>query len=272
MATTTVEEQIQDKDTKGEEKQPKTKITRSKSSSRSKKSPKADQAKRRMLINYVPGDECRVSLVQDGQLEEIHTEFANSESIVGNIYVGKVTNVEASIQAAFVDFGFHTNGFLHISDLHPQYFPGEDDDTTEKIGKKTPRRERPAIQQALKKGQRVLVQVIKEGINTKGPTLTSYLSIPGRYMVMLPQMDKVGVSRKVEDEDERREMRKILDALDLPEGFGFILRTAGMNRTKTELKRDLAYLQRLWKDIDRRLKGGDKPRLLYAESDLMMRT
>jgi ribonuclease E len=225
----------------------------------------------RMLINYIPGDECRVALTVDGKLEEFHSERAGNLNIVGNIYVGKVMNVERSIQAAFIDFGYGVNGFLHISDLHPQYFPGEDENTTEKIGKKTPRRERPPIERCLKRGQKIVVQVLKEGISTKGPTLTSYLSIPGRFLVMLPDMDKVGVSRKVEDEDQRRTMRKILDSLDLPSEFGFILRTAGMNQTKAELKRDLAYLQRLWKDIDKRLGQGDKPRLLYAESDLLMR-
>jgi ribonuclease E len=224
-----------------------------------------------MIVNYIPGEECRVAIVEDGRLEELHAERANAVSFVGNIYVGRVTNVEPSIQAAFVDFGLESNGFLHISDVHPRYFPGEDDDATEQIGKKTPRRERPPIQHCFRKGQEVLVQVLKEGINTKGPTLTSYLSIPGRYLVMLPDMDRVGVSRKVEDEDLRREMKKTLDQIELPEGFGFILRTAGEGRGKLELKRDLAYLQRLWKDIERRRKGGSQPRLLYAESDLLMR-
>jgi ribonuclease E len=190
---------------------------------------------------------------------------------VGNIYVGRVVNVEPSIQAAFIDFGLEHNGFLHISDLHPRYFPGEDEETTEKVGKKTPRRERPPIQQALKRGQEITVQVIKEGIGTKGPTLTSYLSIPGRFLVMMPDMDKVGVSRKVESDDQRREARKVLDALELPSGFGFILRTAGIGKTKTDVKRDLAYLQRLWKDMERRRKSGNKPRLLYTESDLVIR-
>lgn len=224
-----------------------------------------------MIINYVPGEECRIAIVEDGRLEELHAERSNAVSFVGNIYVGRVTNVEPSIQAAFVDFGLESNGFLHISDVHPRYFPGEDGEATEQIGKKTPRRERPPIQQCFRKGQEVLVQVLKEGINTKGPTLTSYLSIPGRYLVMLPDMDRVGVSRKVEDEDLRREMKKTLDQIELPEGFGFILRTAGEGRGKMELKRDLAYLQRLWKDIERRRKGGSQPRLLYAESDLLMR-
>ena len=223
-----------------------------------------------MIINYVPGEECRVAIVCDGNLEEFHAERTDAISRVNNVYVGRVTNVEAGIQAAFVDFGIEDNGFLHVSDLHPRYF-GEDD-ATESVGKKTPRRERPPIQHCLKRGQEVIVQVIKEGVGTKGPTLTSYLSIPGRYLVMMPQMDKVGVSRKVEDEEERRKMREILGQLELPDGFGFILRTAGFDRTKTDLKRDLAYLQRLWKDMEaQRKRGGKKPRLLYSESDLLVR-
>ena len=226
---------------------------------------------KQMVINYTPSEECRVAMVENGRLEEFHSERANAVSFVGNIYVGRVVNVESAIQAAFIDFGLGANGFLHVSDLHPQYFPGEDEETREQIGRKTPRRERPPIQQCLRRGQEVIVQVLKEGISTKGPTLTSYLSIPGRYLVMLPQMDRVGVSRKVEDEDQRREMRKILDGLDLPEEFGFILRTAGMGKSKIELKRDLAYLLRLWKDIEKRQATDQGPRLLYAESDLLMR-
>lgn len=230
----------------------------------------SNKVTKQMVINHIPGQESRVAVVSDGRMEELHSERAGATTFVGNIYVGRVTNVEAGIQAAFVDFGHESNGFLHVSDLHPRYFPG--DEKTEKIGQKTPRRERPPIQDCLKRGQEVIVQVLKEGINTKGPTLTSYLSIPGRYLVMLPWMDKVGVSRRVEDDDVRREMRKSLDSLDLPDGFGFILRTAGMGRTKTELKRDLAFLQRLWKDIEKRRSTGNKPRLLYAESDLLMRS
>jgi len=227
-----------------------------------------------MIINYVPGDECRVAIVEDGKLEELNSERFSAASRVGNIYVGRVMNVEPSIQAAFIDFGVEENGFLHYSDLHPRYFPGEDvEETTERVGHKTPRRERPPIQQCLRRGQEITVQVLKEGVGTKGPTLTSYLSIPGRFLVMMPQMDKVGVSRKVEDEEQRAKMREILDQLDLPDGFGFILRTAGLDRTKAELKRDLAYLQRLWKDMERRLEiGSGKPRLLCSESDLLVRS
>lgn len=230
------------------------------------------EAPSEMIINYTPGEECRIAIIEDGKLEEFDSEPTENVSRVGNIYRGKVVNIERNIQAAFVDFGTDNAGFLHLSDLHPRYFPGADADETEKVGRKTPRRQRPPIEQALKKGQEITVQVLKEGVGTKGPTLTSYLSIPGRFLVMMPDMDKVGVSRKVEDEDLRRKMRKILDQLDLPSGFGFILRTAGLERTKEDLKRDLDYLQRLWHDMERRQNKGRGPALLYSESDLLLRT
>lgn len=223
-----------------------------------------------MVVNDSPGEECRIAILENGHLEELYAERTATATNVGNIYKGRVTNVESAIQAAFIDYGQGANGFLHISDLHPRYFPGAE--RTERVGKKIPRRERPPISEALKRGDEVLVQVLKEGIGTKGPTLTSYLSVPGRLLVLMPDMDRVGVSRKVEDEDLRREMRKILDSLTLPGGFGFILRTAGFGRTKTELKRDVAYLMRLWKVMEQRLERVAAPCELYTESDLLLRT
>ncbi|MBM3962394.1 MAG: Rne/Rng family ribonuclease, partial [Planctomycetes bacterium] len=229
-------------------------------------------AKRRqlMVVNDVPGEECRIAILEEGRLEQIFAERESTATNVGNIYKGRVMNVEPAIQAAFVDFGEGQNGFLHISDLHPQYFPGQE--RTERVGKKIARRDRPPIQDALKRGQEIVVQVLKEGIGTKGPTLTSYISIPGRLLVMMPQMDKVGVSRKVDDEDQRREMRRILDSLELPDGFGFILRTAGMDRTKTELQRDAAYLQKIWGFMARRAESTGAPCELYTEGNLLLRT
>jgi len=223
-----------------------------------------------MVVNDSPGEECRIAILEDNHLEELYTERTVSATNVGNIYKGRVINVESAIQAAFIDYGKGVNGFLHISDLHPRYFPGAG--RTERVGKKIPRRERPLIQEALRRGDEVLIQVLKEGIGTKGPTLTSYLSIPGRLLVVMPDMDRVGVSRKVEDEEKRREMRKILDSLDLPDGFGFILRTAGFGQAKTELKRDVAYLMRLWKVMEKRIKKVAAPCELYTESDLLIRT
>jgi len=225
-----------------------------------------------MIINHVPGEECRIAIAEDGKLEEFYQERASTQSHVGNIYKGRVTNVEPAIQAAFVDFGLERNGFLHITDLHPKYFPGEDREAFEKVGKKTARHERPPIQKCLKRGQEVLVQVLKEGLSTKGPTVTSYLSIPGRFLVMMPDMQRLGVSRKVEDDDARKEMRDILKTLDPPKDFGFIVRTAGIGQTKTDLKRDLSYLARLWKDIETKRRARGRVGELYAESDLVIRT
>ena len=225
-----------------------------------------------MLINHVPGEESRIAVVQDGKLEEYYQERASTEWHVSNIYKGRVTNVEPAIQAAFVDFGLERNGFLHVTDVHPKYFPGKDREAFEKVGSRTARHERPPIQKCFKRGQEVLVQVLKEGIGTKGPTITSYLSIPGRFLVMMPDMTRLGVSRKVEDDDARKEMKEILKTLDPPKEFGFIVRTAGIGQTKTDLKRDLSYLLRLWKDIERKRKRTKRVGELYAESDLVIRT
>ena len=230
-----------------------------------KKSPKEI-----MIVNDDPGVETRIAILEEGRLEELYTERTKTATGVGNIYKGCVTNVESAIQAAFIEYGGSQRGFLHVTDLHPKYFPGNE--TSERVGKKIAKHARPPIQKCLKKGDEVLVQVLKEGIGTKGPTLTSYLSIPGRLTVMMPFMDKVGVSRKIEDEDVRKEMRKILDGLNLPKGFGFILRTAGMGKGKLEIKRDIAYLIRLWKMIQKRIDTVGAPCPLYSESDLLVRT
>ena len=223
-----------------------------------------------MLVNEIPGEECRIALLENSRLDEYFVERASSATVVGNIYKARVTNIEPAIQAAFVDFGLGESGFLHVSDLHPKYFPGSD--LVEQVGKKIPRKQRPPIQDALSKGQEILVQVLKQGIGTKGPTVTSYLSIPGRLMVMMPDMDRIGVSRKVADDSQRKKMRTILDSLDLPDNFGFIVRTAGFESSKIELKRDVAYLKRLWDQMDRRIQNTGAPCLLYAESDILIRT
>lgn len=226
---------------------------------------------RAMVINVSAGDECRIAVLVDGRLEELFLERSSAQSHVGNIYKGRVTNVEASIQAVFVDFGLPKNGFLHISDVQPQYFPHHTGET-EEVGRKIPRHSRPPIQKCFRRGQEVIVQVTKEGVGTKGPTLTTYLSIPGRFLVMMPGMGKHGVSRKIEDDAERRAMRDMLNQLKLPTDMGFIMRTAGSGRTKRDLQRDLNYLLRLWKTVVTRIKRLGAPAELYQESDLVTRT
>src|SRR6266571_334296 len=209
-----------------------------------------------MLINVSEGEECRIALVENNRLEELYMERTSSTSHVNNIYKGRVVNVEPSIQAAFIDFGLGRNGFLHISDLMPTYFGRKGEDIQESVGRKMARRHRPPIQRCLRRGDEIIVQIIKEGIGTKGPTLSTYLSIPGRILVMMPGMGKMGVSKKIEDEEERRRLRQILDALKPPKDVGFIIRTAGIGRSKLEIERDLKYLTRLWENIDKKRKSG----------------
>jgi ribonuclease E len=263
--------------------------------------------KQEMLINVSQPEECRIAIVEDGILEELYIERSSQDNYVGNIYKGKVVNIEPSIQAAFVDFGVGRNGFLHISDVEPQYFrqggydpnkpiepngpprgrrdddesgaddSDEPDEQHRPRGRRGPRpgarpRVKPPIQDILRRGDEVLVQVIKEGIGTKGPTLSTYISIPGRYLVLMPALGRVGVSRKIEDDDVRRKLRDVMLELDPPKGLGFIVRTAGIDRTKKELSRDLAYLLRLWKVIVRRIKKSQAPVDIYEESDMIIRT
>ena len=232
----------------------------------------AKDVRKDMLINVTEGEEVRVALLEDGHLEELYIERVGSTTNVGSIYLGKVTNVESSIQAAFVDFGVGRNGFLHVQDLHPWYMGKKGERFVEKVGKKLGRRDRPPIQDCLRRGDEIMVQVIKEGIGTKGPTISSYISIPGRFLVMMPGVTQMGVSKKIEDEAERKRLRKVLDGLSPPEDVGFIIRTAGVGKTKAELERDFKYLVRLWEAIDKKRKSSRRPVALYAEGDLVLRT
>jgi len=259
-----------------------------------------------MLINVAQPEECRIAIVEDGVLEELYVERSSQDNYVGNIYRGVVVNLEPSIQAAFVDFGVGRNGFLHVSDVEPQYFRqggydvgtsaapearrpaprhnasavgDEYDEGTEDAGRRphgtrysARPRFKPPIQEIFRRGDEVLVQVIKEGIGTKGPTLSTYISIPGRYLVLMPALGRIGVSRKIEDETVRRRLRDIMLELNPPKGVGFIVRTAGSDRSKRELSRDMAYLLRLWKVIVRRLRKLPAPAGIYEESDMIIRT
>jgi len=227
---------------------------------------------REMLINVAESEECRVAIVEDGVLEELYVERTNLSRHVGNIYKGRVVNIEAGIQAAFIDCGTGKNGFLHISDLHPRYFSGADSNFTESVGRRKSLRERLPIQNCLHKGKELVVQVTKEGMNTKGPTLSTYLALPGKYLVMMPWMRKLGISHKIEDDDERVRLRQILDESRPPKGMGFIIRTAGEGCSKREIQNDLRYLRRLWTAIEKRIETEKAPSGLYQESDLVTRT
>jgi len=226
---------------------------------------------REMLINVAEREECRVAVVENGSLEELYIERASLGRRVGNIYKGKVVNIESGIQAAFIDFGVGKNGFLHISDLHPRYASKSKNYKTESIGRRQALKERPLIQHCLRKGQELVVQVTKEGLKTKGPTLSTYMALPGKYLVMMPWMKKNGVSHKIEDEDERKRLRQILDECKPPKGQGFIIRTAGQGCSKRDVQNDLSYLRRLWTAIEKRIDAETAPGELYQESDLVIR-
>lgn len=202
-----------------------------------------------MLVNTVAG-ETRVAICRDGRLEELWIE--HSASPVGNIYKGRVTNVERGLQAAFVDCGFGKEGFLHVSDVHPRYFPKRR--KAERVGNRTRRSDRPAIENCLRRGDEVIVQVIKDGFGHKGPALSTYLSIPGRMLVMLPHSAGAGVSRRVTDIGKRRELKAMLAGMKLPKDAGFILRTAGNTGSKSELQADARYLAGLWETANRKMK------------------
>ena len=226
---------------------------------------------REMLVNVEEGEESRVAIIDNGVLDELYIERVSLVSHVGNIYKGRIMNVEPSIQAAFIDFGLGKNGFLHISDVHPRYLKGKDD-SAGKIGRRKALSERPPIQKCLQKGREIVVQVTKEGINTKGPTLSTYISMPGKYVVLMPWMHRTGVSQKIEDEEERKRLRKIISQFEIPKGAGIIIRTAAQGATKRELQNDVAYLNRLWNAIRKRMETTTAPATIYQESDLVIRT
>ncbi|MHC4456669.1 MAG: Rne/Rng family ribonuclease [Planctomycetota bacterium] len=229
-----------------------------------------------MLMNVAEREECRVAVVKAGSLEELYVERASLSSHVGNIYKAKVVNIESGIQAAFIDLGKGKNGFLHISDLHPRYFPtprkgGKKHEAAESIGRRKALRQRMPIQNCLQNGQQLVVQVTKEGTNTKGPTLSTYLALPGKYLVMMPWMRKHGTSHKIEDEDERKRLKQILQESKPPKGQGFIIRTAAKGCSKRDIQNDLKYLSRLWRAIERRIEAEKAPAELYQESNLVIR-
>ncbi len=214
-----------------------------------------------MLINASDPEEFRVAIVEDGKLEEFALEVASREQLKGNIYKGIISNIEPSLQAAFVHYGAERQGFLPISEVHPEYFQQE-----------APTRGRPKIQEVLKKGQELLVQVIKEEIASKGAYLTTYISLPGRFLVLLPGQEQVGISRKIEEEARRQELKELIKEFNLSQGVGLIVRTASAAAKKRELQKDYQYLYNIWEEIKKNAGISPAPALIYKELDLVIRT
>jgi len=218
---------------------------------------------KKMLINASHPEENRVAIVVDGILSELDIEIAGQEQTKGNIYKAVVVRVESGLQAAFVDYGAEKMGFLQIGEIHPNLYPQK-----ENLDPKS----RPRINEILQRGQEILVQVVKEERGTKGAALTTFLSLPGRYMVLMPDSKTKGVSRKITDESERKQLKRTMAELDLPERMGYIVRTAGIGKEQEELKRDFDYLVSLYQGILNHKEQSKAPAQLYQESNLVIRS
>jgi ribonuclease G len=228
--------------------------------------------------------ETRVAVQEGNLLTELYLERHRHRSIVGSVYKGVVTNVLPGMQAAFVDIGLHKDAFLYAGDYTANLGEyartmlaaaenGEetDEDTDLDVDEVEPRREATApIEELLRKGQDILVQVSKESLGTKGARITSFISLPGRYLVYMPQARHIGVSRRIRDERERDRLRAALRALDLPPG-GFILRTNAEGKGEAEFGADVAFLGRLWAQIQARFEQATPPAVLHEEMDLTFR-
>jgi ribonuclease E len=218
---------------------------------------------KKMLVNATHPEENRVAIVEDGVLTELDIEVAGREPSKGNIYKAVVVRVESGLQAAFVDYGAERLGFLQIDEINFK---------TVKPNLQIEENRRPRINDLLQRGQEVLVQIIKEERGTKGAALTTYLSLAGRYMVLMPGSQTRGVSRRAESDSQRKELKKAMSSIDLAEGVGYIVRTAALDQSREELERDYRYLIRLFesiRDLGQKVKA---PALIYKESNLMIRS
>jgi ribonuclease G len=234
-----------------------------------------------LIVINADGPETRVALVEDGYLGELYIERKRERGIAGNIYKGRVERVLPGMQAAFVNIGLEKSAYLHVSDvrgtpddlkrlLSPDSGARPDDEDEDaadaaRVGAGA------RIEDLLKEGQEIVVQVTKEPISTKGARVTRYVSLPGRHLVFMPTVDHVGISRRIGSDKERRRLREIVDSMR-PAGSGFIVRTVAENIAERELKSDMEFLIKLWNEVVRRAEGGRCPALIYNDLDLLLRT
>lgn len=200
----------------------------------------------------------RVALLESGELVEYYMESRDSKRLVGNIYKGRVTNVLPGMQASFIDIGFEKNAFLYVKDA---ILKGNNSAESKNI----------SIRDVVKNGEEIIVQVTKEPIDNKGPRVTKDLTFPGRYLVLMPFVDYVGISRRIEKEDERTRLKKLVDEIK-PDNMGVIVRTEAENKNIEDIKDDLGYLIKLWNKINKEQHLGFAPKLLYKDLDLVHRT
>ncbi len=216
---------------------------------------------KRMLINATQQEELRVALVDGQKLYDLDIETPSREQKKSNVYKGRVTRIEPGLEAAFVDYGADRHGFLPFKEITRSYFDPQ----------ATAEHNRPSIREAIREGQEIMVQVEKEERGNKGAALTTFISLAGRYLVLMPNNPRAGgVSRRIEGED-RQEIREVLSSLEIPEGMGLIVRTAGVGRSQEELQWDMEYLLHLWAAIETASTQKKGPFLIYQESNIIIR-
>ncbi|AMS29121.1 MAG TPA: ribonuclease E/G [Hyphomonadaceae bacterium] len=245
-----------------------------------------------MLIDAAHPEETRVVVLAGNQIDDFDFESASKKQIRGNIYLAKVTRVEPSLQAGFVEYGGNRHGFLAFGEIHPDYYqiPAADreallaeeaeqaaldeegDGDDEQVRARRAAQRRYKIQEVIRRRQIMLVQAVKEERGNKGAALTTYLSLAGRYCVLMPNTPRGGgISRKITAVGDRKRLKSVISELEVPKGMGLIIRTAGAKRTKTEIKRDYEYLLRLWDDIRERTMKSIAPSLIHEEDNLVKR-
>lgn len=221
------------------------------------------------IIVDVRHDQVRVALLEEDELAELYIEGEENQRIVGNIYRGKVVNVLPGMQAAFVDIGLEKNAFLYIGDINMDKsvfeFTGLADSSNKVSVKNT------SIRNVIREGQEITVQVIKEPIGTKGARVTTHITLPNRYLVLMPTVNYIGVSRRIEDEEERRRLKEIIDEIK-PADMGVIIRTAAEGKSKEDFVKDQKFLCRLWDNIKEKEQKGKVPRELHRDESLIYRT
>ena len=221
----------------------------------------------------VDNNEKRIVVLDNKRIEEFYIERADYFNLVGNIYKGKVESVLPSIDASFVNIGLEKNGFLYVSDVEKDAsdFDRLLAEEAGEFSEKAKNEKRQSISNVLKKGDEVLVQVVKEPISTKGARLTTHISIPGRFLVLMPFDNRIGLSKRIEDPKERDRIRKIIEELKLPNDIGFIVRTAAVGATQKDFFRETRYLIRLWQHIKYKARKAKPPQLIHQEYDIILR-
>ncbi len=224
----------------------------------------------KLLINAEEPEECRLALLEDGRLESIHVATSTRTQTKNNIYKAKIVAIEPNLQVAFVDYGTEKNGFLPFSEIHPEYYKENVSDKVQDLIDQQ-QWKKLSITDVVERGREVLVQVVKEEVGKKGANMTTYLSLPGRCVVLMPGSDSTGISRKISGEEQRSELREIMLSMKIPEGIGWIVRTASVDITKTALARDVNYLLNLWEEVKKKGQELEGVGLVYQDHDHVLR-